>query len=140
MKIRRPINDKLTSLLSAIILLALFAFPGMLAMAAPPVIGDLGNQNTYDGSNSLTSLTTGANNAGLGYNALHALTTGNSNTAVGALTLSSATGGNNIALGANAGVSITSGNFNIDIGNQGVAGDSATIRIGDANQNAAYLA
>src|ERR1051325_11012173 len=99
-----------------IILLSIFTFP---AMALQP-IGDQPNQNTYLGANSLSSLTTGANNARLGYNALHALTAGNSNTAVGALPLQSATGGNNIALGANAGVSITTGNFNIDIGNQGV--------------------
>src|SRR5438874_4403391 len=126
----------LTSLLGTSSLLVLSAFP---ALAAPP-IGGLPNQNTYDGDNTLTSLTTGANNTATGYNALHAVTAGNSNTAVGALTLQSATGGSNIALGANAGVTITTGNFNIDIGNQGVAGDSATIRLGDSNQNALFLA
>src|SRR5262249_44495396 len=137
---RNTLNAVTARVVSSFVLtmLALFAFLGMPAMALQP-LGDLPNQNTYDGANSLSSLTSGANNAGLGYNALHVLTTGNSNTAVGALTLQSATGGNNIALGANAGVSITSGSFNIDIGNQGVSGDIATIRIGDSNQNAAYL-
>src|ERR1700739_2779894 len=113
--------------------LALFA---SAALAGAP-IGGLANQNTYDGDNTLTNLTTGANNTALGYNGLHVVTSGNSNTAVGALTLQSATGGSNIALGANAGVNITTGNFNIDIGNQGVSGDSATIRIGDSNQKPA---
>src|SRR4051794_5760755 len=121
----------LTARFSSLVLCSLsLALP---AMGAPPSVGGLPNQNTYDGDQTLTSITTGANNTAAGYNSLHVLATGNSNTAVGALTLQSATGGSNIALGANAGVNITTGNFNIDIGNQGVSGDSATIRIGDSN-------
>src|SRR6478672_13723771 len=75
------------------------------ALASPPV-GGLANQNTYDGDNTLSALTSGAQNAAAGYNALHAVTSGNSNTAVGALSLQSATGGANIAVGAGAGVNI----------------------------------
>ena len=123
----------LASLLFPLLLLALSAVP---ARAAAP-IGGLANQNTYDGDNTLTSLTSGAQNTAAGYNALHAVTAGNSNTAVGALSLQSATGGANIAIGAGAGVNITTGNFNIDIGNQGVSGDSSTIRIGDYKSNRA---
>ena len=37
---------------------------------------------------------------------------------------------NNIALGSHAGINLTTGNNNIDIGNEGVAGESNTIRIG----------
>ena len=40
------------------------------------------------------------------------------------------TGSGNIALGVYAGSILTIGNNNIDIGNQGVAGESNTIRIG----------
>jgi hypothetical protein len=39
-------------------------------------------------------------------------------------------GSSNIAVGSNAGLNLTTGNNNIDIGNQGVAGESGTIRIG----------
>jgi hypothetical protein len=58
-------------------------------------------------------------------------TTGN--TAVGHLAVSSNTsGGENIALGFEAGSALTTGDSDIDIGNAGVAGESGTIRIGDA--------
>jgi hypothetical protein len=44
-------------------------------------------------------------------------------------------------LGNSAGFSLTTGNDNIDIGNGGVAGESATIRIGDSNiQTATFIA
>src|SRR5262249_50835698 len=47
----------------------------------------------------------------------------------------------NIALGFNAGINLTTGSNNIDIGNQGVAGEASTIRIGDqANQTATFIA
>ena len=39
-------------------------------------------------------------------------------------------GSSNIAVGSNAGLNLTTGNSNIDIGNQGVAGEAAKIRIG----------
>jgi hypothetical protein len=42
-------------------------------------------------------------------------------------------------LGSTAGLNLTTGNSNIDIGSQGVAGESSTIRIG-SNQAATYIA
>ena len=58
-------------------------------------------------------------------------TTGSNNTANGTnALLNNTTGGGNIALGISAGFNLTTGNNNIDIGNFGVAGESATIRIG----------
>jgi Chaperone of endosialidase len=74
-----------------------------------------GNYNTATGANSLFANTTGSNNTAMGYQAL----------------ATSTTGANNIAIGYFAG-NLLSGSENIDIGNQGVAGDSATIRIGTA--------
>jgi len=59
-------------------------------------------------------------------------TTGEINTAIGYNALFRNTGSGNIALGQAAGVLLTTGNDNIDIGNQGVAGESGTIRIGQA--------
>jgi hypothetical protein len=44
---------------------------------------------------------------------------------------SNTTGGGNIALGSQAGINLTAGDNNIDIGNEGVAGEAATIRIGE---------
>ena len=42
--------------------------------------------------------------------------------------------------GAGAGQNLTTDNNNIDIGNQGAGGESGTIRIGDSNQTATYIA
>ena len=50
-------------------------------------------------------------------------------------------GSSNIAVGSNAGLNLTTGNSNIDIGNQGVAGESAKIRIGtQGSQTKAFIA
>ena len=75
-------------------------------------------------------------------------TTGHDNTALGAMALyNNSTGSNNIAIGSTAGAELTTGNYNIDIGNQGVAGESNTMRIGKAyssadgsGQSATYIA
>jgi hypothetical protein len=72
-----------------------------------------GNYNTAAGANSLLANTTGSNNTAVGYQAL----------------ASSTTGANNIAIGYFAG-NLLAGSENIDIGNQGAAGDSGTVRIG----------
>ena len=60
---------------------------------------------------------------------------GNSNVAEGAFALShNISGSFNTALGFNAGSNLTTGNNNIDIGNPGIAGESAVIRIGMRGQ------
>jgi uncharacterized coiled-coil protein SlyX len=90
-----------------------------------------GFHNTADGFEALFSNTTGNHNTADGDIALLHNTTGNFNTASGAHTLlNNTTGSFNIALGVNAGDNLTIGNNNIDIGNRGVAGESATARIG----------
>ena len=84
-----------------------------------------GAQNTAVGSTSMDANTTGATNTAVGYNSLGANTTG----------------ANNTALGAGAGSLLTTGSKNIAIGHVGVAGESATIRIGtSSNQTATYVA
>jgi trimeric autotransporter adhesin len=101
-----------------------------------------GNHNTATGYAALNFNTTGNYNAANGYFALYQTTTGNNNTATGynAL-LNNTTGHQNIALGNFAGSNLTTGDNNIDIGNQGVAGEGNTIRIGTTGiQCAAYIA
>jgi hypothetical protein len=69
-------------------------------------------------------------------------TTGFNNTAEGRQALeNNTTGSFNIALGNLAGHNLTTGSNNIEIGNQGVAGETKTIRIGEAgNQKSTFLA
>ena len=90
-----------------------------------------GSSNVASGAYALFNNTTGANNTAIGFDALYQNTIANSNTAVGLGALqSNTTGSGNIALGLNAGFNLTTGSNNIDIGSNGVAGDSARIRIG----------
>jgi hypothetical protein len=101
---------------------------------------NLGTQNTSLGLSALF-VNTGSNNTADGYHALMSNTSGGSNTAMGTNALASNTSGsNNTALGANAGLNLTTTSNNVMIANQGVAGDSATIRIGDSNQTRAFIA
>jgi len=90
----------------------------------------------------LVSNTIGNSNTAIGIEALESNTSGSNNTASGASALqSNTTGSNNIALGVNAGFNLTSGKNNIDIGNTGVAGEAAKIRIGTkGTQKAAFIA
>ena len=99
-----------------------------------------GSFNTAIGYQTLFSNTIGGGaNTAVGYRALQNNTTGSFNTAIGDYALdSTTTGGNNTAIGDEAGSNITGSN-NIDIGNNGVAGDSSTIRIGDPSQTATYI-
>jgi hypothetical protein len=101
-----------------------------------------GFSNTANGIFALFSNTIGAFNTANGFQALRNNTTGLSNTAYGLGALSfNTTGSGNIALGVAAGGNITTGNNNIDIGNNGIAGESGRIRIGNARtQNAAFIA
>ncbi len=106
-----------------------------------------GNSNTASGVNALSKNSTGTDNTANGVNALFTNKSGIDNTANGSGALFSnrfgshntadgfnalynnATGAFNIALGDSAGFN-TTGRNNIDIGNQGMAGESNTIRIG----------
>src|SRR5262249_378396 len=69
-------------------------------------------------------------------------TTGFNNVAIGASALlNDTTGSVNIALGPGAGKNLTTGDRNIDIGNDGVAGEEATIRIGtEVEQTSTFIA
>ncbi|MGA2247748.1 MAG: hypothetical protein ABSH48_22410, partial [Verrucomicrobiota bacterium] len=116
--------------------------------------------NTADGIWALRNNTTGDNNTAAGYDALGNNLTGTLNTAAGVhALLSNSSGSNNVAVGADSLNNVQTGtdniavgfqagiNFagleslNIDIGNQGVAGDTNTIRIGTAAvHNNAYVA
>ena len=111
-----------------------------------------GDDNTATGAGALSNNTTGGGNTATGFFALSALfsgtvtgsfntadgdqalfnnQTGSSNTANGGGALYSNTTGNyNIALGANAGDNLTTGDNNINIGNEGVADEGNTIRVG----------
>jgi hypothetical protein len=93
-----------------------------------------GEQNTANGLSALLFNTRGSNNTANGSIALSSNTSGDRNTADGFAALSRNTmGSDNVALGAQAGANLTTGNSNIDIGNQGVTGESSTIRIGTAS-------
>jgi len=67
-------------------------------------------------------------------------TTGGSNTAIGSSALFNNTGFGNIAVGVGAGDNLTTGQLNIDIGNEGAAGESTTIRIGGVAQDRTFIA
>ncbi len=100
-----------------------------------------GDSNTGVGFAALNDNTTGAFNTAVGSGALFATTTANSNIAVGdSALLNNTTGSNNTAIGAGAGENLTIGDNNIDIANPGVAGESATIRIGSGNQTSTFIA
>jgi hypothetical protein len=102
----------------------------------------IGSANTAMGIQSLASSATGNGHTALGANALGQMSTGDVNTAVGSRTLPFLFDGSfNIALGYSAGAAIVgTANYNIFIGSEGVNGDNNTIRIGDGNQTATYIA
>jgi uncharacterized coiled-coil protein SlyX len=101
-----------------------------------------GSANTASGFFALRGNTTGNGNTAVGFNVLRTNTTGSENTASGEDALYfNTTGSSNIALGFRAGYNLTTGGDNIDIGNEGVAGESDTIRIGtQGTQTATYIA
>jgi hypothetical protein len=106
------------------------------------VFNTIGNQNTANGYAAMLFNTTGNQNTGTGYFSVYQNTTGNNNTGHGySALLNNTTGVGNIALGSFAGSNLTTGDNNIDIGNQGVAAEANTIRIGtQGTQTNAYLA
>jgi len=89
-----------------------------------------GFRNTADGQDALFNNLTGDSNTATGDFALFSNTTGVANTGIGRNALLNSTGGQNTALGFQAGQNLTTGSNNIDIGNDGVAAESNTIRIG----------
>ena len=98
-----------------------------------------GSNNTANGATALSNNTVGTDNTADGVSALGNNVTGNLNTAIGVNALfNNTTGSNNIALGFLAGDNVT-GENNIDIGAEGVADDSNTIRIG-TNQRGTFIA
>ncbi len=101
-----------------------------------------GTFNTASGFYPLRSNTTGTGNTAHGHRALYFSTSGSHNTATGDRALyRNTTGSRNIALGRYAGRSLTTGDDNVAIGNLGVAGESATMRIGTAGTHTrAFLA
>jgi len=101
-----------------------------------------GTANTANGAGALRANTTGSNNTAVGETALNKNTTGSGNTATGTEALvNNTTGGSNIALGDLAGQNLTTGSNNIDIGNQGVAAEAKTIRIGTVGtQKSTFIA
>jgi hypothetical protein len=101
----------------------------------------MGGYNTANGDLALYSNVTGSNNTATGYKALFFNNSGSYNVANGPGALYNTTGSNNIALGYLAGQNLTTGDNNIDIGNNGVAAESGTIRIGTPGTHTAiYLA
>jgi hypothetical protein len=102
-----------------------------------------GDGNTATGAFA-SSQDNGSYNAAYGYRASGAGSksgTSSYNTSIGAYALQSNNGNYNTALGYEAGINLTTGSNNIDIGHNGVAGDSAVIRIGTAGtQTTAYIA
>jgi hypothetical protein len=112
--------------------------------ARPAALGSntTGQGNTAVGYNALGDNTNGLGNTAVGAGisdrgALGSNTTGNDNTAIGRAALANNTGGTqNIAVGNASGSNLTTGDNNIDIGNEGVADEANTIRIGTtATQN-----
>jgi hypothetical protein len=89
-----------------------------------------GYQNTANGAQSLFRNVDGFNNTAYGFAALAFNVSGEINTAIGFDALFNCTGSGNIALGQAAGFNLTTGTDNIDIGAQGIAAESKTIRIG----------
>ena len=106
------------------------------------LLNTVGSQNVAVGTDALVFNDSGADNAAIGFFASFENTTGGINTAIGGFALSNnTTGFNNIALGFAAGDLLTTGDDNIDIGNEGVADEAGTVRIGtDGLQTRTFIA
>ena len=96
--------------------------------------------NTAVGRWAMVNRTIGERNTALGAYALSENETHRFNTAIGSYALQHGAGDNNIALGYFSGRNISTGDNNIDIGNEGVAGENSTIRIGSASQVRTFIA
>lgn len=91
-----------------------------------------GANNSAQGYSGMPAITSGDSNCGLGSTCFEQLTSGNQNVGMGVISLKNITTGNyNIGIGRGAGVAYTSAeSSNIVISNEGVAGESNTIRLG----------
>jgi hypothetical protein len=98
-----------------------------------------GGANTAIGFSAAAAVTAGEGNTAIGNDALRVSLSGQNNTAVGGSALYNATSNENIGLGAGAGFNLTTGGGNIMIGNQGVAGESDTIRLGNSSHTRTFL-
>jgi len=101
--------------------------------AASGNFGLSGSNNTGDGDETLTSLTSGSFNTAIGFGALNSLADGGSNIGIGyEAGVILVSGANNILIGNSAGSNYTSTeNNNIILGNNpGITGESFTTRIG----------
>jgi hypothetical protein len=95
--------------------------------------------NTASGVQALFGNTEGSSNVGYGDFTLWSNSLGNNNVAIGYTALRNTTGSGNIGIGTDAGFNLTTGDSNIDIDNQGIAGESNTIRIGSV-QTSTFIA
>jgi hypothetical protein len=86
---------------------------------------------TAVGTSCMSSTTSGTANTAVGSSAFTGNTTGGFNVVVGEQALRNSNGSWNIAIGRAAGSNLTTGSNNIVVGNDGVAGESNTIRIGN---------
>ena len=110
------------------------------AFGSQTLVYNIGNNNTAVGYQASAFNTTGPYKAAVGFAALSSNATGGDNAAFGPYALFHATGDSNIGVGYGAGYLISTGSSNIHIGNQGFEGDDSTIRIGDTDQTATYIA
>ena len=101
-----------------------------------------GDSNSGFGDRALFSNTTGTYNSAFGGGALSVNDTGSFNSSFGdSALLNNTTGTNNVAVGHFAGFNQTTGNYNIYLANNGVAGESGQIKIGnDTDHTQAMIA
>lgn len=100
-----------------------------------------GSSNCAFGQGALKNSTSGSHNVAIGRSTIGTTSPGDYNVGVGSSALNNSTGGHNIGIGHNGGLLLTSGGYNICIGNQGVAAESATIRLGNStDHNKCYVA
>jgi hypothetical protein len=101
---------------------------------------DVGSWNTAVGQNALAANTQGMSNVAIGRNALLYPHGAVQTVAVGTEAAIGATGSKNIAIGDSAGWYWQDGSSNIAIGSMGAAGDSTTIRLGNAIHSNTFIA
>ncbi len=102
-------------------------------------LSTFGEHNTAIGLESAQAIADGGANTAIGSRALYSNVSGGLNTAVGFGALLTARSSGNIALGTYAGLEITTGGNNIMIGNDGVAAESDTIRLGNSSHTRTFL-